>query len=44
MTANFSIQLGKIDNDDEFMKIEQVIPVTFCNIILHNSNNECFRR
>ena len=28
MTANFSIQLGKIDNDDEFMAIEQVNSIT----------------
>ena len=27
MTANFSIQLGKIDNDDEFMAIEQVTTI-----------------
>jgi len=24
MTANFSYQLGKIDNDDEFLAVEQV--------------------
>ena len=52
MTANFSIQLGKIDNDDEFMANEQVTTIianltlltVYYASYLKRVNDKLFRR